>query len=188
MSTDRAKSSLRQYIADCEAGQYIVGRDLSMMLTRLKTDFDDPRYRYDSSDAEKRIAFIENECKHFEAPWAGKRFELLAWEKALIDAVYSFKVYDETLECWVRRFSEVLLLCGRKNGKTPLLAAISLSEFYCGEFGTKIMCASNDYEQASLIFDAINAMREEPLQGCELKSPPTRRGQWPSCRRPFTGA
>lgn len=161
MSTERAKSSLRQYIADCEAGQYIVGRDLSMMLTRLKADFDDPRYRYDSSDAEKRIAFIENECKHFEAPWAGKRFELLAWEKALIDAVYSFKIYDETSGRWVRRFSEVLLLCGRKNGKTPLLAAISLSEFYCGEFGTKIMCASNDYEQASLIFDAINAMREE---------------------------
>ena len=53
MSTERAKSSLRQYIADCEAGQYIVGRDLSMMLTRLKADFDDPRYRYDSSDAEK---------------------------------------------------------------------------------------------------------------------------------------
>ena len=58
MSTDRAKSSLRQYIADCEAGQYIVGRDLSMMLTRLKTDFDDPRYRYDSSEQRDRKSVV----------------------------------------------------------------------------------------------------------------------------------
>lgn len=48
-----------------------------------------------------------------------------------------------------------------KNGKTPLIGAICLSEWFCGEMGKKILCASNDYEQADLMFQAINSMREE---------------------------
>lgn len=158
---DSYGSPLREYITACESGEIVIGRELAVMLERLKADFDDPKYIYDPADAKKRITFIESECKHFEAPWAGEPFKLLLWEKALIDALYSFKIYDDTIGRWVRRFKEVLLLCARKSGKTPFVSAIGLSEFFCGEMGTKIMCSSNDYEQAGLMFDAINAMREE---------------------------
>lgn len=48
-----------------------------------------------------------------------------------------------------------------KNGKTPFISAICLAEWFCGEVGKKILCASNDYEQADLMFQAMNAMREE---------------------------
>ena len=44
---------------------------------------------------------------------------------------------------------------------TPITAAIALSEFVCGEEGTKILFASNDYDQADLAFSAADAMREE---------------------------
>lgn len=40
-------------------------------------------------------------------------------------------------------------------------AALTLAEWFCGEAGQKVMCASNDYEQAGLIFDCINNFREE---------------------------
>jgi phage terminase large subunit-like protein len=62
---------------------------------------------------------------------------------------------------WRRKFTRSLLLVGRKNGKTSLCAADANSEFFCGNIGTNILCASNDYEQAGLIFDEINNMREE---------------------------
>ena len=62
---------------------------------------------------------------------------------------------------WLRRFNRTLLIIGRKNGKTTLCAADALAEFFCGNMGTNILCASNDYEQAGLIFDEINNMREE---------------------------
>ena len=150
-----------QYLEAIRNGEIVVGRELMTELERLEADQRNPRYRYDTADAEKRITFIERECKHYEAPWAGKPFKMLLWQKAFIEALYSFKVFDEDLNRWIRRFREVTLLCARKSGKTPLMAALALSEFYCGEMGTKIMCSSNDYDQAGLMFDGINAMREE---------------------------
>ena len=154
-------SYFSEYLSEIRNGKITVGRELMTELEKLEHDLDDPRYRYDTADAEKRIRFIETECKHYEAPWAGKPFLLLLWQKALIEVLYSFKVYDEDLERWIRWFREVTLLCGRKAGKTPLTAALAVAEFYCGEMGTRIMCSSNDYDQASLMFDGINAMREE---------------------------
>ena len=154
-------SYFAEYLSEIRSGKIIVGRELMTELEQLEADMHDSRFRYDTADAEKRINFIERECKHYEAPWAGKPFLLLLWEKAFIEVIYSFKVYDEDLGRWIRRFREVTLLCGRKAGKTPLTASIALAEFYCGEMGTRIMCSSNDYDQASLMFDGINAMREE---------------------------
>lgn len=150
-----------QYLREIREGRIIVGRELYTELTRLENDLTDERYRYETADAEMRIKFIENECKLYEAPWAGKPFKLLLWQKAFIEVLYSFKIFDNDINRWIRRFKDVLLMVARKNGKTPLVAAICLSEFYCGEMGTKIMCASNDYEQARLMFDGITAMREE---------------------------
>ena len=50
---------------------------------------------------------------------------------------------------------------GNNELKTPLISAMCLAEFFCGELGTRILCSSNDYEQADLMFQAINSMREE---------------------------
>ena len=154
-------SYFAEYLSEIRSGKIIVGRELMAELERLEADLSDPRYQYDTADAEKRIAFIERECKHYEAPWAGKPFLLLLWEKTVIELLYSFKIFDDDLNRWVRRFKELTLLVARKNGKTPLIGSLILSEFYCGEMGTKVMCSSNDYEQASLMFDGVNAMREE---------------------------
>lgn len=150
-----------QYLREIREGRILVGRELYTELTRLENDLKNERYRYDTADAEMRIRFIENECKLYEAPWAGKPFRLLLWQKAFIEVLYSYKIFDKDINRWIRRFKDVLLMVARKNGKTPLVAAICLAEFYCGEMGTKIMCASNDYEQARLMFDGITAMREE---------------------------
>ena len=117
--------------------------------------------KIDFEDSNKRIKFIENECKHFEAPFAGKPFLLALFQKAFIEAIFAIKIYDEELGRYVRKYQDVLFLVGRKNGKTPLIGAICLSEWFCGPAGLKMLCASNDYEQAGLMFDAINSMREE---------------------------
>ena len=154
-------SWLLEYIARCRWGDEIVGRELMMWLDTLETFFDHPDIRVDFTDAHKRIKFIETKCKHFEAPFAGKPFILMLFQKAFIESIYIFKIYDEEMEKWVKKHTDNLLLVARKNGKTPLIAALNLSEFFCGPTGTKILCSGNDYEQASLMFDACNNMREE---------------------------
>ncbi len=154
-------SWLLEYIEKAKSGEEIVGKELMMMLDILLSHFDNPDIRFDTADAHKHIKFIETKCKHFEAPFAGKPFILTLRQKAYIESFYSFKIFEPEIGRWVRLYQERLMLVGRKCGKTPLEAAMDLAEFFCGEMGTKILCSSNDYEQAALMFDAINAMREE---------------------------
>ena len=161
------RSNILEYYNKIQQGEIIVGRELMLQLKTLKKEVADPIYqkvnkiKIEFEDSEKRINFIQNECKHFEAPHAGKPFILEIWQKAFVEAIFAIKIWDDELGKYVRKYQDVLFLVGRKNGKTPFISAICLSEWFCGEMGKKILCASNDYEQADLMFQAINSMREE---------------------------
>lgn len=154
-------SYLLEYIHKCKSGEIYIGHELMQQLDILLTHFDDPDIKIEFEDAHKRIKFIETKCKHSEAPFAGKPFLLELFQKAFVEAIYMFKIYDEEIGRYVRLYQDVLFLVARKEGKTPLISAICLAEFFCGPVGLKILCSSNDYEQADLMFQAINAMREE---------------------------
>ena len=154
-------SWLMQYIEKCKSGEIIIGHELMQQLDILLTHFDDPDITIDFSDGHKRIKFIEEKCKHSEAPFAGKPFLLMLYQKAFIEAIYAFKIFDEEIGRLVRLYQEVMFLVARKNGKTPLISAICLAEWFCGPMGLKILCSSNDYESADLMFQNINSMRED---------------------------
>lgn len=162
---DGRHSYFIEYYKRCRRGEIIIGRELKTTLEVLIQDvFNGGEYQFALSAAHKRIEFIEKEIKHFESPFAGKPFILSLNQKAIAEVIFGFYIFDNELlggGRWVRRFKEVLLLVARKNGKTPFVAALTLAEWVCGEVGQKVMCASNDYEQAGLIFDCINNFREE---------------------------
>lgn len=152
---------LLNYIESCKSGEVIIGRELMAQFDILLGHFGNPNIKVDYREAHKRIEFIEKQCKHAEAPFAGKPFLLMPFQKAFIEAIYIFYIFDDEINAWARMYQEILFLVSRKNGKTPLISAICLAEFFCGEPGTKILCSSNDYTQADLAFSAINAMREQ---------------------------
>lgn len=158
-------SYLIEYYKECRRGNIIIGRELKTTLENLIQDIflRSDVFRFDLSAPHKRINFIEKEVKHFESPFAGQPFLLTLNQKAIVEAIFGFYAFDEELGGgrWVRRFKEVFLLIARKNGKTPFTAAMAIAEWFCGEAGQKIMCASNDYEEASLVFDCIDNFREE---------------------------
>lgn len=143
------------------SGEILVGQRIKQNMQRLLADFEDPAVLIDLADSDKRIRFIQNECKLYEAPFAGKPFKLELFQKAIIESIYAIKVWSDEAGRYIRKYHDVLLMFGRKNGKTPLASAISLSEFVCGEMGTKVLFGSNDYDQADLAFQAADAMREE---------------------------
>ena len=151
---------ITRYWAGIQSGKYIVGALIKLQMQKLLELLQDDEVIKDFTDSNKRINFIQRECKHAQAPFAGKPFILTIWQKAIIEALYSFKIYDEELKKPVRLFQRLLLCIGRKNGKSPLISAISLAEWVCGEMGTNILFGSNDYDQASILFDATDAMRE----------------------------
>lgn len=159
------RSYLHLYAEKIKNGQIIAGTHIKQGIRRFLDDFDNPELRIDLSESDKRIRFIEHECKLYEAPFSGRPFRLELFQKAIIESIYAIKKWNPEANFgkggWVRKYQDVLILIARKNGKTPLVAAISLSEFMCGEMGTKILYGSNDFEQADLAFSATDAMREE---------------------------
>lgn len=159
------RSYLHLYAEKIKSGQIVAGTHIKQGIRRFLDDFDNHELRIDLSESDKRIRFIEHECKLYEAPFSGRPFKLELFQKAIIESIYAIKKWNPEANFgkggWVRKYQDVLILIARKNGKTPLVAAISLSEFMCGEMGTKILYGSNDFEQADLAFSATDAMREE---------------------------
>ena len=147
---------LLAYYHEIETGNIIVGKELYTVLSKLVSDLDNPRYIYDELPGQYRIDFIERFCRHTKSPFNGEPFILELWEKALMQVAYGFKFADTGL----RRFNEVVLLVARKNGKTTYVAGIDLAEFFLSKGGVDIVCASNTNDQASILFEEINNMRE----------------------------
>lgn len=148
-------SFLLEYHARIEAGEIIVGRELWQELNNLRDDILTDAYIYDTKDALLRMNFMENCIRLTKSPYYNKPMILMLWQKAFIEAVYSFKMSDTTL----RRFKKVLLLIARKNTKSETCSALGLCEFFLGNAGSDIVCSSNDDNQASIIYDAIDTMR-----------------------------
>lgn len=132
-----------------------------MELDNLAEDFNDDRYIYDTSDALLRMDFMENCVRLTKSPFYNKPMVLMLWQKALIEAFYSFKMARESIDrqMWIDRFKKLLLLIARKNTKSETSSALALSEFINGNEGSDIVASSNDDAQASLVYDAINTMR-----------------------------
>ena len=148
-------SYLLEYHARIECGEIIVGRELWQELNNLREDLLTDAYIYNTDDARQRMNFMENCVRLTKSPFYNKPMVLMLWQKAFIEAVYSFKMSDTTL----RRFKKVILLIARKNTKSETCSALGLSEFFLGNAGSDIVCSSNDDNQASLIYDAIDTMR-----------------------------
>ena len=145
-----------EYHARIECGEILVGQELWQELQNLKEDFLNDAYFYDTQDAQLRINFMERCVRLTKSPYYNKPMILMLWQKAFIEAVYSFKMSETTFD----RFQKILLLIARKNTKSETCSALALSEFVVGNPGSDIVCSSNDDRQASIVYDAIDTMRQ----------------------------
>jgi len=158
---------LLEYRRQIEEGNILIGDELKKQLDNLVDDLANSPYIFDENPGNLRIDFIETFCKHTKSPFNGKPFILELWEKAIIQTAYGFKIKETGL----RRFNEVILLIARKNGKTTFVAGIDLAEFFLSRGGVDIVCASNTSEQANILFEENNNMREQsPVLSNEKRS------------------
>lgn len=146
---------LEEYYEKTKKGEIIIGQELKMELDRLIEDMNGNEYLYDTTDADQRIDFIENCVKLTKSPFYGKPMKLLLFQKAFISALYGFRMPEGN-----RRFKKAIYLIARKNGKSELCSALGLAEFILGNDGSDIVCSSNDDTQASILYDAIDLMRQ----------------------------
>ena len=155
-------SNLILYYEKIQAGDIIAGYELFSELENLVDGlYHNDNYFYDTSDALTRIDFMENCVRLTKSPYYNKPMILMLWQKAFIETVYSFKMAREFHDDGkiIDRFKKILLLIARKNTKSETCSALGLSEFIVGNPGSDIVCSSNDDNQASLTYDAIDTMR-----------------------------
>lgn len=156
-------SDLLRYKAEIDNGKIIVGQELFMELENLCDDlFHNDEYFYDTSAAKLRMDFMENCIRLTKSPYYGKPMVLMLWQKAFIETMYSFKMSRDFVDHGkiIDRFKKILLLIARKNTKSETCSALGNAEFIVGNEGSDLVCSSNDDAQASIVYDAIDTMRQ----------------------------
>lgn len=147
-----------QGIAD---GSIVVGRWVRIFYEYIVTGLEQRRFAFDQKKADRAIRFIENFCHHCEGRDDLLKLEL--WQKAFVSVV--FGIMDQN---GLRQFREVVLIVGRKNGKTLFAAAIvAYCVFLDGEYGAKAFCVAPKLDQADIVYSAFwQSVEQEP----ELKA------------------
>lgn len=155
-------SYLLEYRARAETGEILIGQELWQELDNLAEDMTNDRYVYNTDDALLRMDFMENCVRLTKSPYYNQPMILMLWQKALIEAFYSFKMAEESVNrgFWIDRFKKLLLLIARKNTKSETSSALATSELVVGNPGSDIVASSNDDAQASIVYDAIDTMRQ----------------------------
>lgn len=155
-------SDLLRYKAEIEQGNIITGQELYMELCNLAEDMECDEYYYDTEAARLRVDFMQGCIRLTKSPYYGQPMVLMLWQKAFIEALYSFKMARELKDNnkVIDRFKKALLLIARKNTKSETCSALGNAEFIVGNDGADIVCSSNDDAQASIVYDAIDTMRK----------------------------
>lgn len=129
-------------------GSVTVGKWVRLIYEYLVTGIEKKAFIFDQKKANAAVDWIESHTYHTEGPLAPGPFKLELWQKAFISAV--FGIVDEN---GVRQFREVLLVIGRKNGKSLLGSAVARYTWQVdGGYGARVFCLAPKLEQADLIY------------------------------------
>ena len=111
---------------------------------------------YSPDKASRAIKFIEL-LKHTKSPFFGVPFELLPWQRSIVN-----DVYGTINERGIRQYRYAYLELPKKNGKSEICAALALFHLFAdGEKNGEVYGCASDREQASLVFDVAVDMIDQ---------------------------
>ena len=153
------------YYQGIKDGTYTVGRWITLVYEQIVKDLEARRYFFDQKKANDAIEWIEGHCFHTEGPLAPGFIKLEVWQKAMFSCIYG--LVDENGN---RQFREVVLLVGRKNGKTKIASSSAAYTFRLeGGFGSRVFCIAPKLDQADLVYNDIWTMTTLDPEWQELK-------------------
>jgi phage terminase large subunit-like protein len=140
-----------EYYQHIEDGSEVVGKWIKLLYEKIVKGIEDGQYVFDQKKANKAIRFIEKFCRHNKGKLAPQLIKLALWQKAFLSVLYGILDHDGH-----RQFREVILVVGRKQGKTLLAAGIQTYEAYAdGEYGSEIYDIAPKLDQSDLVFSAF---------------------------------
>lgn len=147
------------YYQAIKNGEEVAGEYILRWYEIIVQGLENKKFFYSPKKANKAIKFIERFCRHHEGALAPQLIRLELWQKAFLSVI--FGIVDNNN---LRQFREILLVIGRKNGKTLLAAAISnYMTFLDGEYGARNFFVAPKLDQANLCYNALVEMiKKEP--------------------------
>lgn len=155
-----------QYFTGILDGKIVACDKMKRISDMLLESYCNPKeFHFDYEIANKHIAFIEKFCK-LPSGKIGEPLKLELFQKARLQAVFGF-VDDDDL----RQYNEVLIVEGRKNGKTTETAAVEIDLLVNDNEGSpQIYNVATMLEQAKLGFNAAHKMiQQSPLLGKHIR-------------------
>ena len=147
----KKENAIVEYWNEIQTGGVTVGKWIRQLYEVIIRGLAEGRWFYDDHLAQNAVGFIERYCHHYKGILAPKRLKLSLWQRAAISLI--FGIVDETGK---RQFQQVFWLCGRKQGKTILAAAIATYLSYAaGEYGSEIYFLAPKLDQADLCYSAL---------------------------------
>lgn len=159
---------IRAYNDEIAAGRIAAGRKIRKVYAKLAADAEngDGTYVFSEARAQHAIDFIERYCKHSKGKWGGRPIRLMLWEKAMLSAIFGFVDLEGR-----RRYRTVLLIVGKKNGKSLLASAIGVYMMIAdGEPGADVYAVATKRDQAKIIWsEAVRMVRKSPTLARYIK-------------------
>lgn len=153
-------TEFEQYFSGIGDGRIIACEKMKRIADTLMEKYLNPgEFHFDLDIANRHIEFIERFCK-LPTGKLGQPLRLELFQKARLQSIFGF-VDDNNL----RQYNEVLIIEGRKNGKTTETAAIELDMLMNDKEGApQIYNVATMLDQARLGFNAANKMMmQSPL-------------------------
>lgn len=152
-------NAILEYYQALRDGSCVAGHYVHEIYKIIVDGLQRKEWFFDQKKANLAIRFIETFGHHYEGALAPGLLKLELWQRAFLSAV--FGIMDAQGN---RQFREVLLVTGRKNGKTAFLAGISEYMFFAdGEYGARVYYCAPKLDQARLCFDGFYRMvSQEP--------------------------
>lgn len=155
------RNYILEYYQAIKDENIIVGQWIKLLYSNIIDGLEKKEFYFDAKKANRAIKFVEKYCHHCKGRNDLVKLEL--WQKAFVSLI--FGIVDEN---GLRQFREVVLIVGRKNGKSLLAAAIIAYMAYLdGEYGPEIYCIAPKVEQADIVYSSFWQITQ---QDPELKS------------------
>jgi phage terminase large subunit-like protein len=149
-----------EYFSGIVDGKIVACDKMKRISNMLMEDYTNPKeFHYDHEIASKHTDFIEKFCK-LPSGKIGQPLKLELFQKARLQA--TFGMVDDND---IRQYNEVLIIEGRKNGKTTEMAAVEVDLLVNDNEGSpQIYNVATMLEQAKLGFNAAHKMiQQSPL-------------------------
>ena len=144
------------YYQDIKSGKVMVGKWITLLYEYLIRGFETQAFKFDQGKANEALNWFESHTFHTEGDLAPQPIKWELWQKAMFSAIYG--IVDKN---GVRQFQEILLVIGRKNGKTLMGAAMGKYEWdKNGGFGARVYNVAPKLDQADLIYNSIWMMEQ----------------------------